>query len=1026
MLKTLLSRNFSRKLHKKNYAFIAPINIAVPPELVYLTNLSSTSHKLLTKLCIDECITFKNYEASGKQSDKRALELEEMAQSARNTINELRAAQSDAEDDAKTKKTKAAKTAPKSLMFNSEKHITFDKNLHKLILDYSMAQKARKSELLDIPAHLAQNPRGATATLSKLDFYDFNQGYFKGKICRLEGKKVVRVRQLVDLYNFDLAGHLLGSINAKIDYLASQIETLQEYKSSNKASVGKLAESIADLRELTYEESPSYIFKNVDELIGEFAQADFQLAEYETLYDAQTAFAEMSDGDVRIIKELFIETNAILKNLMKKTNFILPRQFMEINASSDVGYLSHFYNNMVALLISKHVLGDDEVGVLLREDDFLFKAQFIKSALKQFNEVYMTSWLSLDIRSKEAKEDETRKPNESIKEIYEHLKSLHEESSSPSKKLLIAKVKNFIAERKINEKVLKVVVEELDKFSELNEHDSDFQNTKNYLELVTKLPFGVHTTDETDIKKAKRILEDSHFGMDEVKKRILEFLAIGKLKESFVSQKVLCLLGPPGVGKTSIAKSIAECLNRNFVRISMGGENDVSVIKGHRRTYLGSYPGKILNALKQAKSENPVILLDEIDKLGRSAHKGNVQDVLLEVLDPVQNSEFYDNYFEAPLDLSKVLFLCSANILDGSTISAPLYDRLEVIELSGYTKAEKLHIFNNHLIGKLLAKVGLDKFNFDVTLSEDIVEYIIEDYAREPGVRGLEKITQMLLEKIAFDFIKHTPDLDAYKKETGTLTKEYPLTREIVKEHLGPKKYGRQFILHKGDDLVGFSLGLGYNAYGGSVLTIEVIELPKKCEFKSESESKSKGEGEKKPGSESEAEPSHAEAITIETKPSDAKDSKESSLTVTGSLGKVMKESIEIAYSFAKLFLHRVADSNDYLDTHHLHIHFPEGASKKDGPSAGITITTALVSQATGKQYNPKYAMTGEISLNGKIMKIGGLREKVLAAKREGVDNVIVPMANKPDVDDFKDYIKEGMNFHFVRTYDEVYEILFK
>ena len=1013
MLKRGLVKYFSRTFTKKQYAFVAPLDVVVPPELVYLTNMNEPSHKLLSKLCVDEVITFKRSDKASQPQEKNDNYVNELYEMAELTVKEFRNTQTEDDVTEKPKKSRNGKSQAKSLIFNTEKHITFDKNLHKLILDYTMSHQNDHTELNNIDQYIENNKNDIKGTLSKLDFYDFNQGYFKGKICRLEGKKVIKVKELVDLYNFDLGTHLLSNINHKIDYMDSQISALKEYKTSNRANIEKLDQNIKDLRELTNKESPKYIFSNINDLIKEFTDNNFHMVEYEQLYDAQTAFNELNDAEVSRAKEIFIESNGILKNLMKKTNFILPRQFMEINQNSDIAYLSHFYNNLVALLISKHVICEKETQILINENDFLLKAEFIKLLLKRFNEIYMTSWLSLDIKNKEYQDEGDKKGGlDGVKEIYEHLKSLHEESSSPSKKLLISKVRKFIEERTINEKVLKVIVEELDKFTELSEHDVDFQNTKNYLDLVTKLPFGIFTNDETDIKRAKNILEKSHFGMDEVKKRILEFLAIGKLKESFVSQKVLCLLGPPGVGKTSIAKSIAECLNRNFVRISLGGENDVSVIKGHRRTYIGSYPGKILNALKQAKSENPVVLLDEVDKLGRSSHKGNVQDVLLEVLDPVQNKEFYDNYFEAPLDLSKVLFLCSANILDGSTISAPLYDRLEVIELSGYTKKEKMAIFDSYLLEKITKKVGLDKYNFNIQLGEDIVEFIIENYAREPGVRGLEKKSLMLMEKIAYEFIKNTDDIEQYKKETGTMTKDYTVTKEIVKEHLGPKIYGKQFILHKDKDLIGFSLGLGYNAYGGSVLTIEVIELPKKSEFKLEESAKTEQE---------------SESITIEAKSSDDNtDNKKGSLTVTGSLGKVMKESIEIAYSFTKLFLHKIDEQNDYLDTHHLHIHFPEGASKKDGPSAGSTITTALISIATGKPYNPQFAMTGEISLNGKIMKIGGLREKVLAAKREDVKNVIVPASNKADVEEFKDYIKEGMNFHFVKTYDQIYELLFR
>ena len=331
-----------------------------------------------------------------------------------------------------------------------------------------------------------------------------------------------------------------------------------------------------------------------------------------------------------------------------------------------------------------------------------------------------------------------------------------------------------------------------------------------------------------------------------------------------------------------------------------------------------------------------------------------------------------------------------------------------------------------YLLNKLMDKVGLSKFNVKIDFSDEDIEYIIEDYAREPGVRGLEKKTQVLLEKIAFDFIERTEKLDEYKKdgekkeeekkedevadeeeqkeekveeERQIKEEEIVITKELIKQYLGPKIFGKQFILHEKEDLIGFAMGLGYNAYGGSVLSIELIELPDKLETQKPEES-----------------------LTINPTNNET----EGSLTLTGSLGDVMKESVEIAYSFAKLFLHKLDYNNTYLDSKHIHMHFPSGASKKDGPSAGITIVTALVSIATNKPYNTEFAMTGEVSLNGKVMKIGGLREKVLAAKREGVKQIICPYSNKADVDEFKDYIKEGMTFHFVRTYDEIYDLLFK
>ena len=988
MLGKLLKQNFSRNLLRKKYAFVGPLDVTVPPNLVYLTNLQKPTEQLLTQFAVDELITIQNHPPFPVEESKQQKILEK----AESNISAFRDTLQ--QDKAPLRKNKNNKI--KNLFISTEKHIAFDRNLHKQILDSTLSEI--KTDDIDMniqTGNFWEEKDEVTGTLSKLDFYDFNQGYFKGKICRLEGKRVVKVKRPVAIKDIDLETHLLSNMNRRIEYLQSRITELKD--TSKAPTKTKFQTELDEMKKLTDISTDDYIFKEIGALKDNLEDNQLRLAEYEIYNDFDSAFDCVPEEEKKL-KETFIACNTLLRNLMKKTNFISPKQFLEIGESSDENAVAFYYNHLVALMVSKHILSDEEVKFLLECKDALIKAEYVFLVLSSFSNEYTTSWLSLDVKSKGLNISKG-KGDSSVKEIYEHLKSMHDQASSPSKKLLIQKVKKYIDERKLDEKVLKAIVEELDKFSDLNEHDSDFQNTKNYLETVTKLPFGVTTEDERDIGKAEKILENAHFGMDDVKRRILEFLAIGKLNDGFVSRKIVCLLGPPGTGKTSIAKSIAECLGRKFVRISLGGENDVSVLKGHRRTYLGSYPGKIVTALKQAESENPVILLDEIDKLGRSNYKGNIQDVLLEILDPVQNKEFMDNYLELPMDLSKVLFLCSANLLDSNTISPPLYDRMEVIELSGYTKNEKIEIFRKHLYNKLMEKVGLEKYNIQIDFTDELIDFIIEDYAREPGVRGLEKKTQILLEKIAFDFIEEKEDVEEYNKENGSLSQKIELTTELIKKHLGPKIYGRQFILHEDDDLIGFALGLGYNAYGGSVLSIEILQLPEK------------------PSPEKQTDES---SITIPNKTDE-----EGSLTLTGSLGDVMKESVEIAYSFAKLFLHKKDDTNTFLDSSHLHMHFPEGASKKDGPSAGITIVSALISMATGKRYNTSFAMTGEVSLGGKVMKIGGLREKVLAAKREGVMRIICPEANRADVEEFKDYIKEEMEFNFVKTYEEVYDLLF-
>ena len=348
------------------------------------------------------------------------------------------------------------------------------------------------------------------------------------------------------------------------------------------------------------------------------------------------------------------------------------------------------------------------------------------------------------------------------------------------------KFEGYLQERRISKNIRKVIKEELEKFNSLNENEMEYNNTKQYLEEILRMPLGIHTEDSTDLGAAEKTLNSTHFGMDEVKKRIQQFLAIGKLKGDFVQKKILCLVGPPGTGKTTIAKSIASSLGRSFQRIALGGESDISILKGHRRTYVGSYPGKIVNALKLSKSMNPVILLDEIDKLGRSV-RGNLQDVLLEILDPKQNDKFDDHYMEFSIDLSRVLFLCSANILDQQTVSDALYDRMEVIEISGYTKEEKLQIFERYMLKRLKDKLGIEKYNLKVEWESGVVSRIIEEYAREPGIRGFEKRVRQILEKVVHKFVK-TEEIEKFKLGREGTKQEYALKVEgdKLRNYLGP------------------------------------------------------------------------------------------------------------------------------------------------------------------------------------------------------------------------------------------------
>ena len=615
------------------------------------------------------------------------------------------------------------------------------------------------------------------------------------------------------------------------------------------------------------------------------------------------------------------------------------------------------------------------------------RAVLMQKLVRNFKENYMKKWVDT-VKKSPGGASTPQEAKEQIDELYIFMKKLREENESPSKKFLLKKVKKAVEEKKYSPELRQMIMDELAKLEDLNESQHEFQLIKEFLELVSDLPYGTESKDIFDLKKAKEILDGDHFGMEKVKSKILEFIAVAKMRGT-TKGKSLLLVGPPGTGKTSIASSIAKCLGRQFIRISLGGENDVALIKGHRKTYVGAYPGKLVLALEQAKTENPVILLDEVDKIA-VGYKGNIQDTLLEVLDPAQNHNFRDNFLEAPVDLSKVLFICSANLTD--TISEPLLDRMEVIELSGYTANEKKMIAKNYLIPKNLKSKGLDKEDFKVQLQDEALEFLIDRYAREAGVRNLEKKISRIFEKICLSIVKSNQ-------------KEYAVKKDDIKGYVGPPIFSSD-RLYPHELPRGVSIGLSYSAYGGGVLFIETA----KSSFP-------KGQV---------SNPQEAIKVTATAPEGESQNGAPvgGAVKTTGQLGKVMKESTEIAHTYAKAVCHEYFN-NKYLEENNIHIHFPEGASKKDGPSAGITITTALISLATGVPVRGDTGMTGEISLNGRILKIGGLREKVLAAKREGLTRILVPASNEIDVEEMKDEVKQGVDFIFVKDYDQVLDQAF-
>ncbi len=498
--------------------------------------------------------------------------------------------------------------------------------------------------------------------------------------------------------------------------------------------------------------------------------------------------------------------------------------------------------------------------------------------------------------------------------------------------------------------------DEIRKLSVLETGSPEYGVTRNYLDWVSSVPWGVHSEDKLNLKQARKILNRDHAGLNDVKDRILEFLALGAYRGE-ISGSILLLVGPPGVGKTSIGRSIADSLGRKFYRFSLGGMRDEAEIKGHRRTYIGAMPGKLIQALKDVEVDNPVIMLDEVDKIGAS-FQGDPASALLEVLDPEQNSEFLDHYLDLRVDLSRVLFVCTANQID--TIPRPLLDRMDDIRLAGYLPDEKLEIATRHLWPRLLERNKVTKSK--VALSDSAIKALIEGYAREAGVRNLEKLLSKVLRK------------SVVKLLSGA--KKVSINSKTLEEFVGPPLFRKERQLQG----IGIVTGLAWTAMGGATLPIEAsIINDKKAGFK-----------------------------------------------LTGNLGDVMKESAEIAYSYITSSLGNYNTKRNITDNTFIHLHVPEGATPKDGPSAGITMATALLSLALNRKISPTIAMTGELTLTGQVLPVGGIKEKLIASKRLGVKTVILPIDNKRDFDELPKAIRTGLKVHFAETYTDVSSIVFK
>lgn len=549
--------------------------------------------------------------------------------------------------------------------------------------------------------------------------------------------------------------------------------------------------------------------------------------------------------------------------------------------------------------------------------------------------------------------------NQQQKEYFlqQQIKTIQDELGGSPQQADLEEFKQRAAKKKWGKDVAAIFEKEITKLERLHPQSPDYSTQYTYIETILDLPWGEYTKDNFNLKNAQKVLDQDHFGLEKVKERIIEHLAVLKLKGDLKSP-IICLYGPPGVGKTSLGKSVAKALNRNYVRVSLGGLHDESEIRGHRRTYIGAMPGRIIQNILKSGSSNPVFVLDEIDKIG-SDFKGDPSSALLEVLDPEQNSTFHDNYLNIDYDLSKVMFLATANNL--STISQPLLDRMELIDVSGYIIEEKIEIARRHLIPKQLENHGLTKDAIDIP--KKTIEKIVENYTRESGVRELDKKIAKIMRKLA----RKVASDDEYKKV---------IDPDDLQEYLGAVEYTRD--QYQGNEYAGVVTGLAWTSVGGEILFIET--------------SLNKGKGGK--------------------------------LTLTGNLGDVMKESAILALQYLQSHGQQLLGIDEKVfDNWNVHVHVPEGAIPKDGPSAGITMVTSLASAFTQRKVRPNLAMTGEITLRGKVLPVGGIREKILAAKRAGIKEIILCKENKKNIDEIKPLYLKGLTFHYVDDIKEVLDI---
>lgn len=587
--------------------------------------------------------------------------------------------------------------------------------------------------------------------------------------------------------------------------------------------------------------------------------------------------------------------------------------------------------------------------IALLEESHLFDRAYRLLGILQREYQYVSLKMDIQMRTREELDKQQREYflRQEIENIQEEL---GEKGSDD-----ISKMREAGKKKKWNEQTEALFNSSLEKLSRLSSHSPDYQVEYTYIQTLLDLPWGEYTKDNLNLSNAERVLNKDHYGMEAVKERIIEHLAVLKMRGDFKSP-IICLYGPPGVGKTSLGKSIAKAMKRKYVRMSLGGLHDESEIRGHRKTYVGAMAGQIIKNIKKAGSSNPVFILDEIDKVGQQSNHGDPSSALLEVLDPEQNSAFHDNYLDTDYDLSKVMFIATANNIN--TIPGPLLDRMELIEVSGYLAEEKVEIAKRHLVPQELDNLGMK--DSGVKLSKAAIEKIIEDYTRESGVRDLNKKINKVLRKVTLKYAKD-----------GVLP-EKDLSTTDIREYLGTEPYSRD--KYQGNEYFGVVTGLAWTSVGGEILFVET--------------SIDKGKGGK--------------------------------LGLTGNLGDVMKESATIALQYLKEHCDIIGIAPDFFENHNIHIHVPEGATPKDGPSAGITIATSLASAITKRKVRKNIAMTGEITLRGKVLPVGGIKEKILAAKRAGITDILICQENKKNIDEIPAKYVKGVKFHYVDNVKDV------